>query len=165
MTGDLVTGAWKLLNDFGAMPARLVWDNEAGIGRRGVLTLDVAFFAGAIATRIVQLKPLDPGSKGIVERANKYLETSFLPGRVSTSPRDFNDQLQQRLVGANHRLPRELGQRPVDAIIADRAAVGALPPDAPVTSRINTVRLARDYYARAGINDDSVDPRFTGTER
>ena len=144
------------------MPHRLVWDKEAGIGRRGVLTRDVAFFAGAVATRIVQLKPFDPESKGIVERANRFLETSFLPGRVSTSPRDFNDQLQAWLVSANHRLPRALGQRPVDAILADRAAMGALPPVSPVTSRINTVRLARDYYVRAGSNDYSVDPRFIG---
>ena len=64
MTGDLIAGTWQLLNDFGGAPARLVWDNEAGIGRRGVLTRDVAFFAGAVATRIVQLKPFDPESKG-----------------------------------------------------------------------------------------------------
>ena len=162
MTGDLIAGTWQLLNDFGGVPARLVWDNEAGIGRRGVLTRDVAFFAGAVATRIVQLKPFDPESKGVVERANKYLETSFLPGRVFTSPQDFNDQLQQWLVGANHRLPRALGVRPVDAIMADRAQMGALPPVAPVTTRINTVRLARDYYVRAGSNDYSVNPRFIG---
>ena len=41
---DLVTDTWELLNDFGGAPARLVWDNVAGIGRRGVLTRDVAFF-------------------------------------------------------------------------------------------------------------------------
>ncbi len=162
MTGDLIAGTWELLNDFGGVPHRLVWDNEAGIGRRGVLTRDVAFFAGAVATRIVQLKPCDPESKGIVERANRFLETSFLSGRVFTSPQDFNNQLQAWLVSANHRLPRALGQRPVDAILADRAAMGALPPVAPVTSRINTVRLARDYYVRAGSNDYSVDPRFIG---
>jgi hypothetical protein len=32
-------------------------------------------------------------SKGLVERANGYLETSFLPGRSFTSPADFNEQL------------------------------------------------------------------------
>ena len=110
----------------------------------------------------MQLKPLDPESKGIVERANKYLETSFLPGRVFTSPQDFNNQLQAWLVTANHRLPRALGMRPVDAMMADRAAMGALPPLVPVTSRINTIRLVRDYYVRAGSNDYSVDPRFIG---
>ncbi len=40
--------------------------------------------------------------------------------------------------------------------------MGALPPVAPVTSRLNTVRLAQDYFVRAGSNDYSVDPRFIG---
>jgi hypothetical protein len=31
----------------------------------------------------VQLKPYDPESKGMVERANQYLETSFSPGVAS----------------------------------------------------------------------------------
>jgi hypothetical protein len=38
----------------------------------------------------------------------------------------------------------------------------ALPPLEPVVSLINTVRLPRDYYVRAGSNDYSVDPRFIG---
>ncbi len=28
-------------------------------------------------------------SKGLIERANGYLETSFLPGRAFTCPADF----------------------------------------------------------------------------
>jgi DNA-binding CsgD family transcriptional regulator len=65
----------------GAVPLRLVWDNEAGIGRGGHLADGVAGFSGTLATKIVQLKPFDPESKGIVDLANGYLETSFLPGR------------------------------------------------------------------------------------
>ena len=38
----------------------------------------------------------------------------------------------------------------------------ALPPVEPVVSLVNSVRLARDYYVRAGSNDYSVDPRFIG---
>jgi hypothetical protein len=33
---------------------------------------------------VVVCKPADPESKGLVERANGYLETSFLPGRLIT---------------------------------------------------------------------------------
>lgn len=43
-------------------------------------------------TRIVQLKPHDPESKGLVERRNGYFETSFMPGRDFASPADFNEQ-------------------------------------------------------------------------
>ncbi|MDF9749201.1 hypothetical protein M2428_000631 [Arthrobacter sp. ES3-54] len=38
------------------------------------------------------------------ERANQFLETSFLPGRPFTSPADFNVQLAQWLSKANARL-------------------------------------------------------------
>jgi len=93
-TPDLLAGMWSLLGgQLGAVPHRLIWDNEAGIGRRNRLAEGVNGFCGTLATRIVQLKPFDPESKGIVERANQYLETSFIPGRSFTGPGDFNTQL------------------------------------------------------------------------
>ena len=127
-TADLLVGTWELLGDVGGVPCRLLWDNKAGIGRRNTLTKPAAFFAGSLATRFVQLKPRDPESKGIVERANRYLETSFLPGRVFASPRDFNSQLQHWLVTiANGRTPRRTGAKASDALVADRRSMLALP--------------------------------------
>jgi hypothetical protein len=71
-TPDLLAGIWSLLAEqLGAVPRRLVWDNEAGIGRGGRLADGVAGFSGTLATKIVQLKPFDPESKGIVERAQR----------------------------------------------------------------------------------------------
>ena len=35
--------------------------------------------------------------RGLVERRNGFFETSFLPGRVFTSPFDFNIQISQWL--------------------------------------------------------------------
>jgi hypothetical protein len=93
---------WQLLSgSFTAVPHELWWDNEAGIGCRGRLTDRVTALMGTLGSRLVQLKPYDP--KGIVERANRYLETSFLPGRSFTSPADFSDQLGQWLLTANRR--------------------------------------------------------------
>jgi transposase len=161
-TADLLTGHWRLLKGLGAVPGRLVWDNEAGIGRGRKLTVDARGFAGSLATRFVLLKAFDPESKGIVERANRFLETSFLPGRVFASPADFNAQLTDWLAFANTRHVRRIGARPVDVIEADRAAMTPLPPIAPVTGFRDRVRLSRDYYVRAGSNDYSVDPRFIG---
>lgn len=43
----------------------------------------------------------DPEFKGVVERANGFLETSFLPGRLFASPADFNTQLGDWLVSAS----------------------------------------------------------------
>lgn len=163
-TMDLVAGMWQLLStNFLAVPHELWWDNEAGIGRRGRLTDPVTALMGTLGSRLVQLKPYDPESKGMVERTNRYLETSFLPGRAFESPRDFNDQLGQWLPIANTRRVRALdGSRPVDFLDADRAQMLALPPVSPVVHSVSTVRLGRDYYLRVAGNDYSVDPTAIG---
>ena len=162
-TMDLVAGMWQLLSgSFTAVPHELWWDNEAGIGRRGRLTEPVTALMGTLGSRMVQLKPYDPESKGIVERANRYLETSFLPGRTFESPLDFNAQLAQWLPIANSRTVRVLGARPVDLLDADRDAMLTLPPVAPVIETVTAVRLGRDYYVRVAGNDYSVDPTAIG---
>ena len=65
-------------------------------------------------------------SKGIVERNNDYLETSFLPGRRFASPDDFNAQLAEWTMLVNGRTRRALGCSPADRIAADRAAMLSL---------------------------------------
>jgi transposase len=40
-------------------------------------------FRGMLGTRVIQCRPRDPEAKGLVERANGYLETSFLRAAVS----------------------------------------------------------------------------------
>jgi transposase len=162
-TMDLVAGMWQLLSgSLAAVPHELWWDNEAGIGRRGRLTDPVTALMGTLGARLVQLKPYDPESKGMVERANRYLETSFLPGRSFTSPADFNDQLAQWLPIANNRRVRAIDGRPADFLGPDRAQMLALPPVAPVTETVTSVRLGRDYYVRVAGNDYSVDPSAIG---
>ena len=135
---DLVAGMWLLLSgQLGAVPHELWWDNEAAIGRRGRLTDPVTGFVGTLATKLVQLKPYDPESKGIVERANRYLETSFLTGRTFTSPSDFNEQLTQWLPIANGRTVRRIGGRPIDLVGPDTAAMLPLPPLSPTVENDN----------------------------
>ncbi|MBJ8344456.1 IS21 family transposase [Antrihabitans sp. YC2-6] len=163
VTMDLVAGMWQLLsNQLGAVPHELWWDNETGIGRRGRLTDPVTAFTGTLATKIVQLKPYDPESKGVVERANQYLETSFMPGRAFTSPTDFNTQLAEWLPIANNRTVRRIGGRPTDLVSTDTRAMLALPPMPPQTTTVTQQRLPRDYYVRAAGNDYSVDPSAIG---
>ena len=159
-TGDLLAGMWLLLQRFGAIPKRLLWDNEAGIGRRGRLAEGVSGFCGMLGTRFVQAKPYDPETKGVVERANQYLETSFLPGRSFTGPQDINAQLSAWLTTvANQRRVRALDASPAEVFPSDLAAMGALPPTPPRVGERFTIRLGRDYYVRAAGNDYSVDPQ------
>jgi hypothetical protein len=55
-----------------------------------------------------------------------------------------------------------LGCAPVDRIDADRAAMLALPPVAPVTGWHTALRLPRDHYVRLDSNDYSVHPAVVG---
>lgn len=162
MTVDLLAGMWELIGSLGAVPRRLIWDNETGIGQRNSYAAGVAAFAGVLAPRIVQVKPYDPESKGVVERANRFLETSFPPGRTFASPEDFNAQLSQWLPIANARLVRRTGALPAELLSQDKAGMLGLTPVPPVTGFAARVRLPRDYYVRMGSNDYSVHPQAIG---
>lgn len=161
-TPDLLLGLWSLIETFGRVPRRLLWDNESGIGRRNRLAQGVGEFCGTLATRMHQLKAHDPESKGLVERRNGFFETSFMPGRHFDSPADFNAQFTDWLEGANRRVVRTTRARPIDLVEVDRAAMLALPPVPPRVGWFNTIRLGRDYYVRVDTNDYSVDPTAIG---
>lgn len=77
-----------------ASPRKGVYDNEAAIGRnrKGEMHFTQRFlaFKGTLGMGAIILKGGFPEGKGLVERANGYLETSFLPGRKFCSIDDFN---------------------------------------------------------------------------
>ncbi len=163
---DLVAGHWLLLRRVGALPRELVWDNESAVGSwrsgRPRLTDEFEAFRGVLGIGVHQCRPRDPEAKGIVERANGYLETSFLPGRVFCSPADFNAQLGQWLQLANTRMVRRIGCAPVQRWAADKAGMLSLPPVPPAIGWHCQLRLPRDHYVRLDSNDYSVDPVFVG---
>ena len=163
---DLIGGHWALLSQLGAVPRALVWDNEPAVGGwkagKPVLAREFQAFRGSLGIKVVLLRPRDPESKGLVERANGYLETSFLPGRVFASPGDFNGQLGQWLGRANQRHHRVLECRPTDRLGADKAAMLALPPVAPSLGWRATTRLGRDHWVRVETCDYSVHPAAIG---
>jgi transposase len=163
---DLFAGWWQLIVQLGGVPRVLVWDGEGAIGQRRrrttVLTQQAHAFRGVLGARVVICDPGDPEAKGLVERANGYLETSFLPGRTFSSPADFNTQLGDWLALVNQRPRRVLGCAPADRIEADRATMLALPPVAPVTGWRSSLRLPRDHYVRLDSNDYSVHPAVVG---
>lgn len=160
--GDLLSGMGELIGRLGRVPRTVVWDREAAIAGTGRPSAAAAGFFGTLGAGLKIAPARDPEFKGLVERSNQFLETSFLPGRVFASPDDFNAQLAGWLPVANARTVRSLGGRPVDYLARDRASMLDLPPLAPATGLAHRVRLGRDYYVRLDGNDYSVDPRFIG---
>jgi len=115
-TPDLLGGMWSLLQVARAVPKRLLWDNETGIGR-GKLTERTAAFAGTLGTEFKLLKARDPESKGMVERRNRFFRSSFMPGRDFASPQDFNEQMADWLPLANSRHSRSRRARPIAVVL------------------------------------------------
>jgi transposase len=163
---DLLLGHLAGLVDLGGVPRSGVYDSEGAIGRwrngRPVFTPAFEAFKGTLGMGGTLCPPRDPEAKGLVERANRYLETSFLPGRTFTSMDDFNRQLRDWLALANGRHHRSLDCRPVDRLAEDRAAMLRLPPVLPDPAFRTTTRVPRDHWVRVLSSDYSVDPRVIG---
>jgi transposase len=163
---DVLGGHLEVLQQFGALPRKVVWDQESAIGRwvGREMRFTGAFqsFRGTLGIGAVLCQRGDPETKGLVERANGYLETSFLPGRRFEDLADFNRQLSGWLVRANNRIHAITKVRPREAMAEDRGAMLAFPPVLPDPSLRFSTRLARDHYVRVGTNDYSVNPRFVG---
>ena len=82
---DLISGHWDIFTSWQAVPRTLVWDGEAALSSRrgGKVKLSQEFesLRGTLGVKVVICKPGDPEAKGLVERFNGYLGTSFLPWR------------------------------------------------------------------------------------
>jgi transposase len=163
---DILAGKLECLLELGGVPRAAVWDGEGALvsrhGRVSKPTRVFDAFRGVLGMGVVICKPGDPEAKGLVERANGYLETSFLPGRSFASVADFNTQLASWLTKANHRHHRVLGCRPADRIAEDRSAMMSFPPTLPDASWRFTARVPRDHYVRVATCDYSVHPRTIG---
>ena len=140
----MLGGHLGLPADLGAVPKTGVYDNEGAlVSRRGgkahlhraLPALQRHARHGSIVLR------QGPRTKGVVERANGYLETSFMPGRSFADPDDFNTQLADWLA----RGPTGGSTRPpvpaVERIDEDLAAMMALPPVLPDIDWHHDLRL------------------------
>ena len=164
---DILSGNLACLLELGAVPRAGVYDNEGAlVSRRGgqaKLSDPFQRFRGTLGMKVIVLRPRDPEAKGVVERHNGYLETSFLPGRRFSSPEDFNAQLTEWLdERANRRIHATLRCRPIERFEEDRAAMMPLPPVLPDTAWHHSQRLGRDHYIRVDTCDYSVHPRVVG---
>ena len=163
---DVLGGHLQVLRQFGALPRMVVWDQEGAIGQwRGphmAFSEDFQRFRGTLGIGARLCQRGDPEAKGLVERANGYLETSFLPGRRFEDLAEFNRQLAAWLLRANNRIHATTKVRPREAMAEDRGSMLAFPPVLPDPALRFATRLPRDHYVRVDTNDYSVNPRFVG---
>ena len=122
-----------------------------------------AAFCGQLRVGWHFCEPADPQAKGVVERLQGYLETSFEPGRAFANHLDFQDQLDRWFSErANCRLHRTLRRRPVELLAEEHEAMRPLPERAPDTERRWVLRVPADPHVRLDTNDYSLDPNLVG---
>jgi len=161
---DLLYGIGRCLTQLGALPETLVWDREgalhAGDGRP---TDPFAAFCGGLGVGWRFLEPKDPQSKGVVERLQGYLETSFEPGRSFAGELDYQEQLDRWFdERANVRFHRTLRCRPSDRLAEELTVMRPLPERMPDVDRRLVTRIAPDPYVRVDTCDYSLEPRLVG---
>jgi Mu transposase, C-terminal domain len=159
---DLLYGIGRCLQKLGALPETLVWDREgalhAGGGRP---TEPFAAFCGQLGIGWRFLEPKDPQSKGVVERLQGYLETSFEPGRAFAGELDYQEQLDRWFEErANLRFHRTLRCRPAERLAEELRLMRPLTEHMPDVDRRLVTRVPPDPYVRVDSNDYSLDPRL-----
>jgi transposase len=152
-SADVLGGHLRLVTELGAVPRMGVYDGEPAIsvrrGRQLIYTRDYLRLKGTLGMGSIVLAKGHPERKGVVERANGYLETSFMPGRRFTGRADFNGQLNDWLATrANVRVHSGLRCRPSERIDEDRAAMMTLPPLLPDMDWHRDLRLPADHWVR-----------------
>jgi transposase len=161
---DVLAGLWRCITRLGGLPETLVIDREGALHAGGGRPTDAfAAFCGQLKVGWCFCEPGDPQAKGVVERLQGYLETSFEPGRSFVNQHDFQDQLDGWFDRrANRRLHRTLRRRPVDLLIEEREVMRPLPERAPDTERRWVLRVPADPHVRVDTNDYSLDPALVG---
>jgi hypothetical protein len=147
---------WRL----GGLPQTLVWDREGALHAGGGHPTDTfAGFCGTLRMGWCFCPPADPQAKGLVERLQGFIETSFEPGRAFANELDFQEQLDRWFdERANARVHKTLRCRPVDRLEAERTAMRPLPEEPPDVDRRLVTRVPPDPYIRVDSNDYSLDP-------
>jgi transposase len=159
---DVLWGMRRCVWRIGGLPGRLVVDREgclhAGGGRP---TEEFASFCGQLAVGWRILDRGDCEAKGVVERLQGFMETSFEPGRSFCNELDCQDQLDRWFdQRANVRLHRTLKQRPVDRL--EREGLRPLPQPGSDLDRRVVLRVPPQPYVHVDRNDYSLDPRLVG---
>jgi hypothetical protein len=161
---DILSGVTRCLWRLGGVAGTLVWDREgalhAGDGRASDA---LAGYCGSLRCGWYLCQARDPQAKGVVERLQGFMETSFEPGRRFANHLDYQHQLDEWFsVRANGRVHKTLRCRPQDRLGDDVTAMLPLPARAPDTDHRWVLRVPADPYLRFDTCDYSLDPAFVG---
>jgi O-antigen/teichoic acid export membrane protein len=163
---DLRAGSWQLLTRLGAVPRVLTWDRDGAFGcsqdGKADVTGDDHDFCRSLGTRLVTGEPSDAKTRGLIERAQAYLEHAFLAGRNFSSPPDFNAQLSRWLEAANTRRRQHPNLSPIELINTDRRAMLPLPSAPPATGWHLSMKVQGQPFLRFDSNAYSVSPATLG---
>jgi transposase len=161
---DLLAGMRRCLWSLGALPQTLVWDRQAGVHAGGGRpTEGFAAFCGALRIGWHFCDAADPQAKGVVERLQGFIESSFEPGRRFANELDFQLQLDAWFSErANPRMHKTLRCRPTDRLAEERRLMAPLPTAPPDTDRRWVLRVPPDPYLRFDTNDYSLEPALVG---
>jgi len=161
---DILAALWRCIARLGGLPETLVIDREGALHAGGGRPTDAfAAFCGQLKVGWHFCEPADPQAKGLVERLQGYVATSFEPGRAFVNHHDFQDQLDRWFdERANRRLHRTLRRRPVDLLAEECEAMRPLPERPPDSERRWVLRVPPDPHVRFDTNDYSLDPGLVG---
>jgi transposase len=161
---DLLYGIGDCLAKLGALPETLVWDREGALhAGEGRPSEPFAALCGELRVGWRFLEPHDPQSKGVVERLQGFIETSFEPGRSFANELDYQEQLDRWFrERANLRFHRTLRCRPADRLVEELTVMQPLPERMPDVDRRLVTRVTPDPYVRVDSNDYSLEPRLVG---
>ncbi|MBK5232937.1 MAG: IS21 family transposase [Thermoleophilia bacterium] len=161
---DLTWGMARCLKKLGALPKTLVWDREGSLhGGEGRPSAEFAAFCGSVGVGWHFCEAADPQAKGVVERLQGYIETSYEPARIYANHLDYQDQLDNWFDSkANARIHRELREVPAERLIIEHESMRPLPESLFPDPKSWVIRVPAQPFFRFDTNDYSLDPRFAG---
>ena len=161
--GDFLRGHVGAFEAFGGVPRVLLYDNlkSAVLERRGdairfhptLLQLSAHYHFEARPVAVAR-----GNEKGRVERAIRYIRSSFFAARAFHDLADLNAQADAWCAGlASDRIwPQDRSRSVGEAFIEEQPRLLALPTDTFNTEDCQQVRVAKTPYARFDLNDYSV---------
>ena len=160
---SFLRGHVDAFTELGGVARRLLYDNlkSAVLERKG----DAIRFNPTLLelAKHYRFEPLPVAQyrgneKGRVERAIRYVRTSFFPARSFDDLDDLNAQAHQWCTGlaADRRWPEDHSRTVRDVFEEERGRLIALPDDHFPTTEIVEVQVGKTPYVRFDLNDYSV---------